>query len=128
VPAAPAQHPLDEPFRGTFDLTILDPANGGDGTYGFVIRGGLGTAFNGQHGHRGFGGDDINGDGIDDFALIDPLAYVLPAALPAGELAVLFGRPQSSPWPAEVSIDPVAAGEGFLNPSFGDPFLRDYGF
>lgn len=76
-----------ETFPADFNVSDLLPINGGDGSEGFFIDGlnavdVLGQSFTAL--------DDINGDGIDDFALSSVLAD--PNGFNSGQSYAIFGR------------------------------------
>lgn len=75
-------------FTAEFDLSSLQPANGGDGSAGFVVTGidpgdATGMSLNDSV--------DVNGDGIDDLVIGADLADPAPN-FDAGEVYVIFGR------------------------------------
>ena len=75
-------------FPATFELRSLLPAEGGDGTAGFVLKGIDG---NDRSGDVVSNAGDVNGDGIDDFIIGADQADPNGAAN-AGESYVIFGR------------------------------------
>jgi T5SS/PEP-CTERM-associated repeat protein len=84
--AARAQ-PSTAPFPATLELSSLLPANGGDGSAGFVI---IGRDAGDYCGFSVAAAGDVNGDGVGD--LIIGAMYADPAGLTeAGETYVLFG-------------------------------------
>src|SRR5262249_5636002 len=95
-------------FPAVFKLRSLDPAFGGDGGAGFILRGVDPRDFSGASvGSAG----DVNGDGIDDLMIGAPEAD--PNSLNAGESYVVFGRTTGFPADFELrSLYPAAGGDG----------------
>ena len=90
------------------DLVNLLPANGGDGSTGFVING----ISNGDY--SGFavrGAGDVNGDGFDDVAIGAPYA-TRSADIAIGESYVVFGRSSFSANFNLVSLRAAQGGDG----------------
>ena len=82
------------PFPAELNLSSLLPANGGNGSQGFVLNG---IDSNDDSGRSVSGAGDVNGDGIDD--LIIGASYADPNGnASAGETYVVFGR--TTPFPA----------------------------
>lgn len=120
------------------DFEALLPVNGGDGTRGFVLTGSdaefLGRDF--------FGGEDINGDGLDDLIVLSNREFDTTRGV--GMAWVLYGR-EDRTWPAEIDqgtlstltpdrgftlIPPVlenssAPDAGFFNARFLDDLNQD---
>jgi glycosylphosphatidylinositol phospholipase D len=81
------------PFPAVFELSSLLPANGGDGSAGFVLDG---DAVRDLVGFAVSTAGDINGDGVDDIIVGAP--YANPDAREdAGAGYVLFGTTQGFP-------------------------------
>lgn len=78
-----------------FELSSLVPANGGDGSNGFVVDGVVAGGRNGQPRFTYEPAGDVNGDGIDDFLLAAPGAANSGGAVPptASDAYLVFGRP-----------------------------------
>ena len=96
-------------FPAAFQLRSLLPAEGGDGTEGFVLEG---INFVDYSGISVSGAGDVNGDGIDDFIIgakqADP-----NGASSAGESYVVFGRNTGFPATFELSsLLPTEGGDG----------------
>ena len=73
-----------------YDLSALLPANGGDGSGGFVIAG---TGAGDQSGQTISAVGDINGDGLDDVLMTAP--YADPNGVSnAGSVYLVFGTPE----------------------------------
>lgn len=85
---------------GAFDLADLDPANGADGSKGFLLMGSGDFATINAAAAAG----DVNDDGIDD------LLVGIPSAMPAGAVAVVFGR--SGGLGVEIDISSLTASNG----------------
>jgi hypothetical protein len=100
-------------FPAVFELSSLLPANGGDGSAGFVLQGIDTYDFAGRS-VDGIG--DINGDGIDDVAVGADFAD--PGGLSsAGEIYVVFGRDTAqagnfAPAIPLRSLTPAGGGDG----------------
>lgn len=84
-----------EHLRGTMDLRKYDPA------LGVLFRGGRGAQV-------GYGVGDINGDGLQDFAIALPLDTVGDKTL-AGRVIFIFGRMDN--WSQHVNLDLLCSGE-----------------
>ncbi|MFT5423527.1 MAG: hypothetical protein ACI89L_001307 [Phycisphaerales bacterium] len=87
VTACTANAQSTEPFPAQFELSGLLPANGGDGTNGFVING---IDRYDQTGSSVSSAGDVNGDGIDDFIIASDQADPNGNSA-AGESYVVFG-------------------------------------
>jgi glycosylphosphatidylinositol phospholipase D len=115
--------PAGEAFPARLPLASLFPADGGDGSAGFVITG---VAFPGDLGLAVSDAGDLNDDGIDDIVVAAPLAHPRGES-DAGETYAVFGRDTSlSPgFPALFSVGrllPEWGGdgvEGFVMPGPG---------
>jgi Ca2+-binding RTX toxin-like protein len=96
-------------FPAEFELSSLLPANGGDGSAGFVLNGidaGDGS------GRSVSAAGDVNGDGIDDL-LIGAYDAQPGGRYGAGESYVVFGRDQTAGgFPAELELSSLLAGNG----------------
>jgi hypothetical protein len=79
---------LDDVFPPTFELSSLRPANGGDGSEGFVLKG----TRHDETGSSVHGAGDVNGDGFDDVIIGAPNAFPYDIGF-AGEAYVVFGGP-----------------------------------
>jgi len=93
------------------DFERILPANGGDGSEGFVFTGGAGSNL---LGHDFFGGHDINGDGNDDLLILAQKQFEPERSV--GLIFVLYGTGERQ-WPAEISFDDLLAmppQQGFL--------------
>ena len=93
-----------------FALTSLLPANGGDGSNGFVVdgvvdRGIMGYPFPGFHPVG-----DINQDGIDDFVLAAPGNYTDASPI-IGHVYLVFGRAEG--FPAELDLNTLDGTSGY---------------
>ena len=98
------------PFTAVFPLGSLYPAQGGDGSDGFVLTGI--RAFD-NSGFSVSGAGDVNGDGIDDVVI--GAAYADPnGRSDAGESYVVFGRDT-----AQVGNFPALLSLATLLPGFG---------
>jgi hypothetical protein len=86
-------------FPAEFNLSSLLPANGGDGSRGFILNG---IDVGDRSGRAVSGGGDVNGDGVNDLLIGVYRADV--TGTDAGECYVVFGRPQGLPFPAEFSL------------------------
>ena len=93
-----------------FELSNLLPANGGDGSKGFVVNG---TDTNGEIGgsfdYRSVG--DVTGDGIDDF-ILGAAGDVGPTSMTIGHVYLIFG--QSSGFPAELDLHSLGGTTGYV--------------
>ena len=93
-------------FNAEFDLTSLLPANGGDGSHGFVLKG------VDPYDYSGLAVDsagDMNGDGITDLVIGAP--YADPGGkLSAGEAYVVFGT--NSGFTAELNLASLMLANG----------------
>ena len=93
-------------FPATFELRSLNPADGGDGSAGFILRGFRADT------HSGRGAGDVNGDGIAD------LIVGADTATPqdrdnAGKSYVIFGRTTGFPAAFPLAnLYPNAGGDG----------------
>lgn len=120
------------------DYESLLPENGGDGTRGFVLTGSdaefLGRDF--------FGGEDINGDGLDDFIVLSNREF--DATRGMGMAWVIYGYGDRT-WPAQIDqaalstlppergfaiVPPVlehipASDDGFYDARFVDDLNQD---
>lgn len=76
-------------FTPRFSLEALQPAQGGDGSEGFVIRG-VGAGDETGESLAGIG--DVNGDGIDDVAVAAPGFDSGNAQTSDGAVFVIYGR------------------------------------
>ena len=93
------------------DFKRILPANGGDGSEGFVFTGGAGSNL---LGHDFFGGHDINGDGHDDLLILAQKQFEPERSV--GLIFVLYGSGERN-WPAEISFADLLAmppQQGFL--------------
>ncbi|MEM9533023.1 MAG: integrin alpha [Pseudomonadota bacterium] len=97
------------------DLGRLTEAGGGDGSEGFVL---YGTQINENIGNAVANAGDVNGDGIDDL-LIGSANLV--GTLFGGGGYVVFGRPASSPMPAEFFLSSLRTADN-VNSGFGVVF------
>ena len=115
-------------FPAAFELRGLLPAEGGDGTEGFALKG------IDDDDHLGFsvsGAGDVNGDGIDDLIIgasgADPNGVNV-----AGEGYVVFGRTTGFPATFELcSLFPAAGGDGtagFVLKGAHTGFIGESGF
>ncbi len=90
-------------LAGDFELSSLLPANGGDGTSGFVIDG---ITDRGKIGGSSYGSQqlgDVNQDGIDDFYLAAPGVYGTINTL--SQSYIIFGRAEwQGSFPAELDL------------------------
>jgi hypothetical protein len=84
-------------FPPRLPLASLLPANGGDGTLGFVLNGAVAAS---HACSSASDAGDVNGDGIADLVIGAPGAY------PNNQAFVLFGRDadQAGPFPAEFPL------------------------
>ena len=96
-------------FPAEFELSSLLPANGGDGSAGFVLNGI--DAFD-YSGFSASAAGDVNGDGIDD--LLVGARYADPGGRGrAGETYVVFGRDQTAGgFPAEFELSSLLSANG----------------
>lgn len=99
---------VTEPFPAEISLSSLQSVNGGDGSAGFVLNGSDAFDFAGREvGSAG----DLNGDGIDDFAVSAVGAD--PGGRPiAGRTYVVFGRAAGNGFPAEVELASLHGSNG----------------
>jgi glycosylphosphatidylinositol phospholipase D len=84
------------PFSATFDLSILDPANGGDGSQGTIL---LNDGY-ARMGSSVAAAGDVNGDGFADMIIGAPNA--LANGESSGRAFVVFGR--ANGFPAEFDL------------------------
>jgi hypothetical protein len=100
-------------LAGDFELSSLLPANGGDGSSGFVIDGI--TDF-GQLGRPAFGCQplgDINQDGVDDFLLAAPGTGGIQTTL--AQVFIVFGRAEAEgDFPAELDLTSLDGTNGYV--------------
>jgi len=89
-----------------FELSRLEPGQGGDGSAGFVLAGIYSNSFTGDS-VSAVG--DVNGDGIDDFMI-----GAIFARDEAGQSYVVFGRDtaQSGTFPATFELSSLLAANG----------------
>ena len=92
-----------------FELSSLLPANGGDGSKGFVVNGTVGSGLLGnQFDYSPVG--DINQDGIDDF-LVTAGGDVGPTTMRTGYGYLIFG--DSNGFPAELDLTSLNGTTGY---------------
>jgi glycosylphosphatidylinositol phospholipase D len=89
---------LDGDFPGNFQLSSLLPANGGDGSEGFVLNG---IVAGDEFGLSVSGAIDINGDLLDD--VIIGTWYAGPNGAGSGQTSVVFGSDLGFPAVLEMS-------------------------
>ena len=96
-------------FPAAFELSSLLPAEGGDGTAGFVLEG---IDADDHSGTSVSNAGDVNGDGIDDFVI--GAIFADPNGLDkAGETYVVFGRTTGFPAAFKLSsLFPAGGGDG----------------
>ena len=96
-------------FPAAFELSSLLPAEGGDGTAGFVLEG---IDADDHSGTSVSNAGDVNGDGIDDFVI--GAIFADPNGLDkAGESYVVFGRTTGFPAAFKLSsLFPAGGGDG----------------
>jgi hypothetical protein len=98
-------------FPAKFELGVLDPGSGGDGSEGFVLNG-IGDNENDYSGASVSGASDVNGDGLDDLIIGAPSADPHGQSH-AGESYVVFGRSTGFPPAFELgSLHPALGGDG----------------
>jgi hypothetical protein len=98
-----------EGFPPLVPLTRLDPANGGDGSLGFIVEQDHVSRTCTMAGCLVSDAGDINGDGIDDVIIGAPDTRPLVA----GESYVVFGRATAFPPVIPLSsLDPANGGDG----------------
>ncbi len=105
--AATAQ--LHDPFPAVFELSQLLPENGGDGSLGFVVQGTYAQAYL-AYGASSIG--DMNADGMDDFAIGVPQAFV-DNVFEAGAAYVIFGRGPDEPFDPLLDLESLDGVRGF---------------
>ena len=95
-----------------FELSSLLPANGGDGSKGFVVNG---IVDRGKLGHPRFGYQplgDVNQDGIDDLLVAAAGQGISGAAAPTpSDAYLIFGRPGG--FPAELDLNSLDGTTGY---------------
>jgi glycosylphosphatidylinositol phospholipase D len=96
-----------EPFPAEFGLSSLLPANGGNGSAGFVMTG---RGRNDSVGDVG-GVGDVNGDGIGDLLVGAPDA-AFAGETAAGAIYVVFGRSGFAPMLPLAGLLPATGGDG----------------
>lgn len=106
-------------LSATFELSSLLPANGGDGSQGAVVEG---LDVNDFQGNAVTDIGDINGDGIDDFAIAATQANP-GGGNNIGQVYVIFGKDTGS-FSATLDLstldpDPLASNGGFAINGFG---------
>jgi Ca2+-binding RTX toxin-like protein len=94
-------------FPAEFELSSLLPANGGNGSDGFVLNGIASSDFSGSSVSAA---GDVNGDGIGDL-LVGANSADPDGRGGAGESYVVFGRDQTA-FPAVFELSSLAAGNG----------------
>jgi hypothetical protein len=97
-------------FPALLPLASIDPASGGDGSQGFVLRG---IDALDSSGSDVSAAGDINADGIDDLVIAAPYAERDRRFQAVGESYVVYGR--SDPFPARLeltALHPGAGGDG----------------
>lgn len=99
--------PGSESFPAQFRLSSLVPANGGDGSAGFILRG---IKHGDESGYSVDGAGDLNGDGIND--LVIGAYRGGPVDSYAGEAYVVFGKDGTTTFPALFQLGAVAAVHG----------------
>ena len=95
-----------------FDLALLQPENGGDGSQGFVLRG---NQTGEQVGNALADAGDVNNDGISDL-LIGAANFI--GSFNNGGAYLIFGRPQTDPMPALFDLSNLRTADG-TNSGFG---------
>jgi hypothetical protein len=101
-------------FPAFLPLGNLLPANGGDGSAGFVLAG---VADNDGFGQTVADAGDVNGDGIDDLVVNASFVDAPGGGDPEGETYVVFGRDtvQAGAFPALFAVEdllPEGGGDG----------------
>jgi hypothetical protein len=108
LPAAGAVH--SAPFPAEFELASLLPANGGDGSEGFVLEG-IGDSD--DTGSSVAAAGDVNGDGISDVIVGAAWADDGDDRINAGKAWILFGSASGfGPVLPLAELDPVNGGDG----------------
>lgn len=104
-----------DPFPVEFSLHRLDPANGGDGSLGFIIDGAPRRLL--QLGYSLAPAGDVNGDGLPDLLLGAPGDSLHGGN--AGRAYVVFGRKDPFPPRTILTDDVLAAGFGLAVDAVG---------
>ncbi|MEO0975340.1 MAG: integrin alpha, partial [Pseudomonadota bacterium] len=118
-----------EPFPGTVDLERLRPANGGDGSAGFVLDG-LQEIY--ELGDTVAGAGDLNGDGVHDIVLSGEIGDGLDGAgRNNGDVYVVYGRVTANvgDFPAQTNVSaflPDNGGDGTTGFVLYGPDLDDH--
>jgi|GEM_PF-1897166 len=98
-----------DPYPVEFSLHLLDPANGGDGSRGFILDGAPRPLL--LLGYSLAPAGDVNRDGLPDLLIGAPGDSLHGGN--AGRAYVVFGRKQPFPLRTVLSEDVLAAGFGF---------------